>query len=242
MDGHMPPKQSKEETIVDAMRAAEASANQSGGSGRGAVPSGIEAILQELKEPKLPPSAFIVSEALQKVVDAGNLNDWTRFTRRAQFIHTQEVGSDNWVPTHRLYTPKKKDHYFRWVCVLDTSNSMSDRDIANGVKELKSAATAAPNGVVVPCDAQPYWDKAVHIEKVSDIKNIKVAGRGGTVLGDAIREVPKRFDNPDLIIVITDGDCDDVAREELPAGTSILWIVVNKQNFKPRFGRVVSLE
>jgi predicted metal-dependent peptidase len=177
----------------------------------------------------------------QKKADAGNINDWKRFRRRPSYIYGKGANG-KLVPKHQLYTPKKHDFLPRWVCLMDTSGSMGDDDIANGVKELQLVADVA-EGWIVPCDAQPYWDKATKVNSKTALQRTQVVGRGGTVFEEFFRDLPKqKFAGQfDLVIIITDGDCDQVPVNLMPKGADCLWIVTNKREFRPNFGRVAQL-
>ena len=237
LDSHLPPGQTKDETLGDMMRAAD----QVRAMGRGEVPAGIEEALGRLKKPELTAGDIIKMAIAQKRADAGNINDWKRFRRRPSYIY-QKDASGKYVPQHRLYTPKKHDFCPRWVCLMDTSGSMSDDDITNGVKELQLVADIA-EGWIVPCDAKPYWDKAVKVTNKTSLARTQVVGRGGTVFDEFFRDLPKQKfgDKIDLVIILTDGDCGQVPVKLMPAGADCLWIITNKRDFKPNFGRVAQL-
>lgn len=221
----------------DMMRAAD----QTRAMGRGSVPTSIEEALGRLQKPELTPRDIIKMAIAQKKADAGNVNDWKRFRRRPSYIYSKNADG-KMVPMHRLYTPKKHDFLPRWVCLLDTSGSMSDDDIANGVKELQLVADIA-EGWVVPCDAQPYWERATRVTSKTGLERTQVVGRGGTVFDEFFRDLPKQkfADRFDLVIIITDGDCGTVPINLMPKGADCLWIVTNKREFRPNFGRVVQL-
>ena len=237
LDSHMPSGQTREETLGDMMRAAD----QANAIGRGSVPASIEEALGRLKRPELSARDIIRMAVAQKKANAGNMNDWKRFRRRPSYIYARnDAGA--FTPKHQLYTPKKHDFNPRWVALLDTSGSMSDDDIVNGVKELQSVADIA-EGWIVPCDARPYWDKATRVTNKTDIARTVVKGRGGTVFEEFFRDLPKQKfgDRIDLVIIITDGDCDQIPMKLMPRGADCLWLITNQREFRPNFGRVAKL-
>ena len=238
LDSHMPSGQTRDETLGDMMRAAE----QTRAMGRGEVPGDIEEALGRLQKPELSARDIIRSAIAQKRLDAGNINDWKHIRRRPTFIHVKDPITGKWVPKHRLYIPKKHDFKPKWVALMDTSGSMSDDDIANGVKELQIVASIA-EGWIVPCDASPYWDSAVKVTSSTDLKRTKVVGRGGTVFEEFFRDLPKHEcgQEIDIVIIITDGDCGQIPIKLAPPGADVLWVITNKREFKPNFGRVCQL-
>lgn len=238
LDAHLPPSQSRDETFGDMMRAAD----QTRAMGRGDVPAGIEAALGRLKKPELSARDIIRMAIAQKRADAGNIIDWKRIRRRPTYMHVKNPETGKYEPKHRIYIPKKHDFHPKWVCLLDTSGSMSDDDIVNGVKELQLVADIA-EGWIVPCDATPYWDKATKITNKTALTRTQVHGRGGTVFEEFFRDMHKHEcgKNVDLVIMLTDGDCGQIPMHLAPPGADVLWIITNKREFKPNFGRVCQL-
>lgn len=225
MDSHVPSGMTKDEIMGDMMRAAD-QAEQMGG--RGMVPAEIEGALGELKKPTLRARDVIRHCFQRKAIDIGNKNDWKRFRRRGM------------AQTPPVYQPKKHDFKPKWVALVDCSGSMSDEDIANGVKEMAVVAEGT-EGYMVPCDAVPYWDKMTRITRVSDLKRTQVAGRGGTVFDQFFEELPKKLGTDlDLVVIITDGDCGHIPANLRPPA-DVLWLIVNDRDFKPCFGRVIHL-
>jgi len=206
------------EEVMDAVSAARALS-------AGNMPSAIEDQLKALQEPKLK-WQDIVRHALQTTrQEKGTLNDWTRMRRR--------------LVSYEIFVPKKKDQRVRWLCMLDTSGSMSDDDIVYGVSQLK-VLDGRSKGIVVPCDAQCYWDHAVEIHGMSDLPKVKPVGRGGTVFTDFFENYEKKIaEEIDLIIVITDGYLYDLDMKK-PA-VDCVWVITNDNEFKAPFGRTAPL-
>jgi predicted metal-dependent peptidase len=238
LDTHVqtPGGASKEEIMADLMKAADFAKQQ-----RGTVPAEVEGLLKELREPTLTAHDMAVNCFQRKCKDVGDNKDYTRFIRRPQFIWTQDE-SGEFVPMHRLYQPKTFDYTPKWACLLDTSGSMSDDDIANGVKELQIIASLhGSQGWVVPCDTKVYWDKKVEVTTTADIRRTQVFGRGGTTLADFFRELPKEIGTDlDLVIVITDGGIDTIPKDLAP-NCEVIWVQTSTGVFVPPFGRVCPL-
>lgn len=227
LDSHIPSVSSREEVQADILKASEfASATY----GAGSIPTGVEVLLQELKEPTLRPSDIIKNARMKFHKDHGNMNDYRRLRRR---------GLANNPP---LYQWRKKDYASEWVAMIDTSGSMSDADIANGVKELK-AVGGSGHGWIVPCDTEPYWDQKTEISQVSDIAKTKIVGRGGTIFNEFFSGLRRNFpDGFDTVVVITDGTFYETIPQSLNPQVDVVWIVTNRGDFTPPFGRVCYLD
>jgi len=238
-DSHdLPSKKTKQQISDETVRAAEAARSIS----RGTLPAGIEALLGELDEPELQPRDLMVNALHRRVMDEGMNNDWTRMRRRPTYLYRSDPKTGKVTRGPRLWRPKTYELFPRWLAAVDTSGSMSDADIADGVKELKIVASSvgACEGTMVPMDSKPYWDQAVKIESDADLKRFKPVGRGGTVFHDFFKELPDHYTELDMVVVITDGYIDNIPKEFAPP-CQVIWVVVNNENFVPPFGRVCTL-
>lgn len=193
----------------------------------GTVPSSIEDQLAELQNPKLSWQDFVRVTLQKRRHEKGQINDWSRFRRRALSMG--------------MYAPKKKDDHVRWLCLLDSSGSMSNEDMAFGVSQLR-ALDGRSEGIVVCCDADTYWDKAKNINKMDELPSINVVGRGGTAFRSFFEDWRDKLGNNfDMIIVLTDGGIFDMG-ELKPPGLDTVWVLTSGYyDFSPPFGRVAPL-
>ncbi len=229
MDSHLRSESTKDEVMSDMMRASEQASQM-----RGTTPAEIEAMLKELQAPTLSPRDIIRHCFQRKAQDVGNLNDWKRFRRRQLAMNP------------RMYLPRKHDFSPRMLAGYDCSGSMSDADIANGVKEIQAAlAQGNAEAFLVPWDAKVYWDKMIRVTDKTQVKNAHVCGRGGTTISLLLTEYRKHVPDPealDLIMVITDGYVEEIDPSLRPP-CDCLFLVTNKEaKFKPPFGRVIHLK
>lgn len=231
MDIHVPTSVTKEEVIADLMKAR----NTVKAMGRGKMPSAAEEILTELDKPVLKFTDIVRSSCQKKVRDAGRNNDWTRVRKR--FLVTDP----------EMILPQRHTHKANVLVMLDTSGSVGAKDMAYGLGQLKCLGETEVT--VVPCDAKPYWDAAVKIEKAGDMKpkDIKIKGRGGTVFdeffSDFERELKKRRlgSRFDCIVMLTDGDCGTIPMKLKPR-CDVVWVLTRDyKSFTPTFGRVAPL-
>ena len=239
MDSHIPSKQTKDEVLGDMMRAAE----QTRAMGRGNVPGDIEEALGLLKEPQLSSRDIIRAALARKKQDAGNINDWKRFRRRPDYIYARDPETGELKPKHRLYVPRKHDFTANVCVMLDTSGSMSNEDMANGIKELQSIAHMAEIHIT-PNDTAPHWEGTVKVTAKTELTKTKVIGRGGTAFDDYFRGLPTQawYKGCDVVVIITDGDCGNYDVSLTPPGADVLWIITSgMKGFSPSFGRVAHI-
>ena len=190
----------------------------------GTTPGSMEAILAELENPTLKWEDLCRQSMTNKRRESGNKNDWSRLRRRSLALD--------------LYMPRKKDIFIRWLCMLDTSGSMSDSDIAYGISQLKCLDSRS-EGIVVPVDSVPYWDKAVKIKTLTELPKINVVGRGGTVFDEFFNDYKKHIkEQIDLIIVITDG-C--FSLNCIKPRVDTVFVITNDSMPDVPFGRVAPL-
>lgn len=224
MDHHMLPEISKEEAIQEALKAADTAKQM-----RGTVPAGIEGMLAELAKPQLTWQDLVRHCFQRKKIDAGNKNDWKRFRRRAMSFP---------IPA---YIPRKFDHKPRWVCLLDTSGSMGDEDIAYGVSQLQVLGNDT-EGYIVPIDSECHWEAVTKVTNSGDLSRTKVVGRGGTVFNQFFEELPAKLGQDfDVVICITDGFFGDIPKNLAPRRADTVWVITNGQQPAIPFGRLAPL-
>lgn len=223
MDEHVEGDLTKEEIFMDLLKASNYAKSM-----YGTTPDNIEALLKTLLKPQLRARDIIRNARLRYQQDQGDINDYKRLRRRGLSNNPQ------------LFQWKKKDYASEWVAMIDTSGSMSDDDIANGIKELQLVSVDG-KGWIVPCDTVPHWKSKIEINGQSDILRTKIIGRGGTVFDEFFRDLPKNFpDGYDTVVIITDGDCGQIPRELRPR-CDVVWLITNEREFTPSFGRVCHL-
>lgn len=219
VDFHDDPAINKQQLLQEILNAANTARSI------GSVPAGVEEQLVKLLEPKLSWQDIARLALQNRRKEKGAINDWSRFRRR-----NLSLG---------LFSPKKKDEFVRWIALLDTSGSMSMDDMIYGISQLK-CLDGRSEGVVVPCDAEAYWNKAKQIRCLDDLPKINIVGRGGTVFKDFFDNYEKKLGTFDLVIVLTDGGVFDLPQLKHPMSDSV-WVLTNKMDFKPPFGRVAPL-
>lgn len=219
VDFHDEPEINKQQLLQEIINAANTARSV------GSVPSGVEEHLAKLLEPKLSWQNIVRISLQNRRKEKGAINDWSRFRRR-----NLSLGH---------FSPKKKDEFVRWIALLDTSGSMSMDDMIYGISQLK-CLDGRSEGVVVPCDAETYWNKAVQIRTLEDLPKINIVGRGGTAFQSFFADYEKKLGSFDMVIVMTDGGVFDLPELKRPINDTV-WVLTSKMEFKPPFGRVAPL-
>jgi predicted metal-dependent peptidase len=93
----------------------------------------------------------------------------------------------------------------RIACVVDTSGSMSKRELAQALAEVRKVLETLRLPItVIPCDAVPY--EPIRVFTSSQAQRLKLRGGGGTNMIAGIEAALKLRPIPDVVIVLTDGD------------------------------------
>lgn len=191
----------------------------------GSTPSYIKEALADLTEPAVDLSEYVRMKSIQISTD-GMRNQWKRPRKRSWAIGQ--------------YLPKRIGKTARWLALLDTSGSMSMEAISYAISQLKSLG-GETQGIVVPVDAVVHWDQATEIEKMEDLSQISVVGRGGTVFNSFFEEYEDRLGSDfDIVIVLTDGMCGNIPKE-LEPDPDCIWALTENVSFQPAFGEVVEI-
>ena len=137
------------------------------------------------------------------------------------------------IPRPRYAAPQLPDGSAIFGVLLDTSGSMDDRILGQGLGAI--AAFAKKHQIkqirLVFCDAEPHDEGYVNTERLT--KPMPIRGRGGTKLQPAIDLLNEAADFPKdaPLLVITDGDCDTLTIERdhaflLPANKRLPFVPI----------------
>lgn len=225
VDDHIDTEESEEKLagrIADAIESAKRMA--------GYVPAGMEDELGKLTAPKVSWQDFIRGRLMRAREGAGR-NNWSKFKTRPMY--------------YGHLVPRRKTYSCNFVCLLDTSGSMTKDDMTYGISQLQSLDERA-EGWIVPADGDVYFDQATKIKKATaeELANVKVVGRGGTYFLEKFsKEYTEHFGKTDLIVIITDGyvmdtDMAGMIEPDCP----VAWIITQPNDgFKVPFGKVFNL-
>jgi predicted metal-dependent peptidase len=219
VDDHLDASESQEELYKRLANAAEVSSRMAG-----KTPQGLMDELNALVAPTILWTDFIRTK-LYKVRQGNNKTDWNRFRSRPLFCG--------------MVIPKRRGNHADFGCLLDTSGSMSDEDIALVVSQLQSLDEKA-EGTIVPADAGIYWEDATKIKKCdpASLSRTKIVGRGGTQWGEFFQEYESKIGKKDFLVIMTDGYIFEPWDSIKKPKVDVIWVIVNNAAFTAPWGRV----
>lgn len=159
---------------------------------RGEVPGWWRRWAEEILSPQIPWQRLLAAEVRHACMQIQvGMSDFTyrRPSRR------QSASSDVILPSLYQPVPNAK-------VVVDTSGSMSEKELACALAEVKGVLRALGTSVtIIACDAAVHVVKRVVAQH--ELRNV-LEGGGGTDMGVGIEKALEK-PKPDLVVVLTDG-------------------------------------
>jgi predicted metal-dependent peptidase len=193
---------------------------------RGTLPGNLQELINQcLKPPEVP-----YYQIIKKLVRGSRLAKYkmayTKINRKRTYLFL--TGEKKGLPQISPFPGKTKDTTFNISLISDTSGSMSQEDILESLKGLKSIIESDRYCVttVIQCDTDVR--KEYTVKRVKDI-DFEIKGRGGTTLAPGLFRA-KELDT-DVSLVFTDGYCDNInqiERKLLPK--KIIWVLTPDGN------------
>ncbi|MEM4596710.1 MAG: VWA-like domain-containing protein [Desulfurococcaceae archaeon] len=161
----------------------------------GRTPAYADRLLSEILKPKTD-----WRQLLKKHLAGSNVKrTWSRPSRK-----------------HPDFPGKEFVRKARTVVMVDTSGSISVKELAQFIGEVYGILREKSEVVVIPWDATVY--EPTKLDRPSDINKVKIRGGGGTLILPALELVDKSYSNADNIVILSDwhiGDLDDERVERL---------------------------
>jgi hypothetical protein len=188
--------------------------------GRGLLPAGLVQEIEALAQPPIPWDVELARWFDAYFPPVELVRSYARPSRHQSA--TPDIPRPRWVP------PPDWEDGRTFGVVLDTSGSMDRTLLAKALGAIASYSLSrdVPWARVIFCDAVPYDQGHMRPEDIAG--EVRVRGRGGTVLQPAIDLLERAEDFPPdgPILIITDGRCDhlNVHHEHaylMPAGASL---------------------
>jgi predicted metal-dependent peptidase len=191
--------------------------------GRGLLPAGLVQEIEALSQPPVPWDVELARWFDHYFPPVERVRSYARPSRHQS--STPDIPRPRWVP------PPDWEDARTFGVVLDTSGSMSRELLAKALGAIASYSLSreVPWVRVVFCDAATYDQGYMRPEDIA--REVRVRGRGGTVLQPAIDllEGARDFPAEGPVLLITDGQCDrlSIHREHaflLPEGRSLPFV------------------
>lgn len=174
---------------------------------------------------------YMVRLAEQIITPEINFEDEIRHAFSNPKITRGRIKNSYTRPTRRVYLTK---HYPTLVfpgkvsykktlgLLIDTSGSMSDKDLAKALGCVNRALMTSKYAVIVGCaDAELHG-----IQKVKTIQDVKLKGGGGTSMRQAVLDFQKQY-KTDLLCIVTDCMTDWPDERDLAQDTLVISILSN---------------
>lgn len=200
---------------------------------RGRLPAHIASLIESaLAPPKAP-----YYQIIRKLVRATRFSKFKRSPTKINRKRTYAFILGDSIPQISPFPGKSRDFTFNVVVLIDTSGSMQDEDVKEGLSGVKNIIEKDRHCHTTVLEVDVGVEKEYVCKKVRDIQfNIK--GRGGTTLGPGLFRA--RDLGCDVCLAFTDGYTENInaiSRKKLPK--KIIWVItkggstnnVNKTGF-----------
>lgn len=171
--------------------------------GRGDLPADLIEEIRALNQPPIPWQVELARWIAERFPLEESKKTYARPSRR------QSATPD--IPRARYIRPQEDKMTRTFGVIMDTSGSMNKELLGKCLGAISSYCAAQEIHYVrlIFCDAQPYDEGFVPVELLAH--KIKVKGRGGTVIQQAVNYLQNVSDFPQAapILILTDGYIED---------------------------------
>lgn len=164
-----------------------------------------------------------ITALLQLIKDKPPIFNWKKYFRRLVGNHiTSEIILTKMRPSRRL--PDARGIKFKRnpkiLVGIDVSGSITNEDLQDFFSEIHHMHTTGIKITVVECDTQIQ-----NIFEYNGTQDIKIKGRGGTILTPVIEYYKDHFDYTSCIL-FTDGCCETT----MPQCNNLIWVITRLGN------------
>jgi len=188
---------------------------------RGTIPAHIAELIQSaLAPPKAP-----YYQIIRKLVRGSRFSKFkrspTKINRKRTYVFT--LKDNKCIPQISPFPGKTRDMTFDICVLIDTSGSMSQDDILEGLSGVKNIIEKDRHCYTTVLEVDAKVEKEYTVKRLRDIQfNIK--GRGGTTLYPGLKRAKEL--NPDVCLAFTDGyteNINNIPRKLLPK--KLIWVI-----------------
>lgn len=188
---------------------------------RGSIPSHISDLIQSALAPPKAPYYQIIRKLIRGSRLSKFLRSPTKINRKRTYVFT--LKDDECLPQISPFPGKTRDLTFDIVIMIDTSGSMQQKDIMEGLSGVKNIIENDRFCYTTVLEVDAAVEKEYEVKKIRDIQfNIK--GRGGTTLRPGLERA--RQLGCDVCLAFTDGyteDINTIPRKILPK--KLIWVI-----------------
>jgi len=190
--------------------------------GIGNLPGHMIDMINDILKPPTVPYYQVIKQLVQGSRISKFKNSSTKINRKRSYVFFDEDGEFQ-LPSISPFPGKKRDFTFDIVILIDTSGSMSIKELMEGLSGIKNLIENDRHCKVTVIENDTKIHKEYEVKRISDI-DFSIKGRGGTILKPGILRAAEL--KCDVCLVFTDGyidDINDISRVSLPK--KIIWAV-----------------
>lgn len=193
---------------------------------RGDIPAHLQRWAKELLEPKVDWRAELRAAVRGAMVHVSGMSDYTyrRPSRRSSSFP-------------RVIMPSLVAYVPRVAIVVDTSGSMGEEELSQGLAEVKGVmdCLGRSQGVdVLSCDADIHTCR-----RIFRADQVELVGGGGTDMGRGIEAASQLRPRPDVIIVFTDGETP--WPQNAPPGSKVIVAITTDHGSCPSWAKRIKV-
>jgi len=190
---------------------------------RGTIPGHIAQLIEAaLQPPKVP-----YYQIIRKLIKASRLSKFkrspTKINRKRTYTFLLGEKGFEMLPQISPFPGRTRDFTFKIIILIDTSGSMSEKEILEGLSGVKNIIENDRYCYTTVLEVDTIVEKEYDVKRLRDLQfNIK--GRGGTTLFPGLERAKEL--NPDVVLAFTDGGCENInhiPRKQLPK--KIIWVI-----------------
>ena len=188
---------------------------------RGSIPAHIAALIDGALAPPKAPYYQIIRKLIRGSRYSKFIRSPTKINRKRTYVFT--LKDNKCIPQISPFPGKTRDMTFDIVVLLDTSGSMGDEDIREGLSGVKNIIEKDRHCFTTVLEVDACVEKEYEVKRIRDIE-FDVKGRGGTTLRPGLERA--RQLRCDVCLAFTDGfteDINNIPRKFLPK--KLIWVI-----------------
>ena len=187
---------------------------------RGNLPAHIAELIKDALAPPKVPYYQIIRKLIRGTRLSKFQRSFTTINRKRTYVFSLD---DGMTPMISPFPGRKRDYSFNIVVLIDTSGSMSTKDVAEGLSGVKNIIEKDRHCYTTVLEVDAGVEKEYRVKKIRDIQfNIK--GRGGTTLTPGLERARELC--CDVCLAFTDGYTENInalTRRQLPK--KLIWAI-----------------